>query len=158
VTADFKALAVRFLKFGIVGGSGVFVNLGIYVALTRGVDLVDTLWGRNLSYAISVEISILTNFLLNDLWTFADRRSRDPWLRRLAKFHVVSMVGFGINWGVFAALNWLMVEKGWAIFGELSLMGWKGNLDDLCAAALGIAAAMFWNFFANLLWTWKESR
>jgi dolichol-phosphate mannosyltransferase len=152
------SLLRRFLKFAAVGGSGVVVNLGLYAALTRGLGLLCTLSGRNVSYAVSVEISIITNFLLNDLWTFSDRRRGLSWPTRFLRFHLVSFVGFGINWGVFAVLNWLLVEKGMALFGNVSLLGWSGNVDDLVAACLGIIAAMMWNFFANLAWTWRSGR
>jgi dolichol-phosphate mannosyltransferase len=150
-----KELLVRFFKFGIVGGSGVVVNLGIYFLLTRCFGLLDSLWGKYAAYAFSVEISIITNYLLNDVWTFADRRETSSWLRRFFRFHVVSLVGMAINWGVFAVLNWLMAERGLALLGQLSVLGWEGNLDDLLAACLGIVAAMAWNFSANLIWTWK---
>ena len=58
-------LLVRFFKFGVVGGSGVVVNLGLYALLTRACGLFDTLFERGLSYAVSVEISIITNFTLS---------------------------------------------------------------------------------------------
>lgn len=155
MTKNYKDLAIRFLKFAIVGGSGVFVNLGIYAILTRGFGLVDSLVGRNIAYAISVEISIITNFFLNDVWTFSDRRAGLAWLARFYRFHLVSFVGFGINWGVFAVLNWFLVEQGLTLIGTLSVFGWEGNVDDLLAACIGIVGAMMWNFLANLLWTWK---
>jgi len=146
----------RFVRFGIVGGSGVLVNLGIYYLLSRGFDLGASWWGRIISYALSVEVSILTNFVLNDVWTFADRREGVAWLARLGRFHLVSFVGFGINWGVFAVLNYFIVERGFAIAGDIVVLRWHGNIDDLIAACAGIIGAMAWNFFANLLWTWKS--
>ncbi|MBM4352308.1 MAG: GtrA family protein [Deltaproteobacteria bacterium] len=149
-------LLVRFFKFGVVGGSGVFVNLGIYALLTRGLGLLDDLWASNLAYAFSVEMSILTNFLLNDLWTFSDRRRQVPFRTRLLRFHGVSLVGFGINQGIFSTLNWLLKSGGLVFFGPMSLPGvGTVNVDDLAAGCIGIGTAMFWNFFANLLWTWK---
>jgi dolichol-phosphate mannosyltransferase len=156
MTGHFKELVIRFFKFGIVGGSGVVVNLGVYVLLTRLLGLGDNLAGKYLSYAASVEVSIITNFLLNDFWTFADRRQEVPWRVRFSRFHLVSLVGMAINWGFFAVLNWLIETKGWTLLGDLSLFGWHTNLDDLVSACLGIIAAMAWNFFGNLLWTWKK--
>ena len=148
---------VRFIKFGIVGGSGVFVNLGIYALLTRIFGLGDELTGRFVSYALSVEISIITNFILNDIWTFSDRGRANRLSVRFVRFHVVSFLGALINWGVFAVLNWLL-ENGDIVFvGDVALFGRSWNVDDLVAGCLGIIAAMMWNFFANLLWTWKEA-
>jgi len=149
----------RFLRFGAVGASGVVVNLGVYLALTRVLGLSTSLAWRNLSYGISVEISILTNFLLNDAWTFRDRRDAAPPARRLWRFHLVSLVGFGVNWGVFAGLNLLLHRSHGTLLGRVVFLGRElGNVDDLLAACIGIAAAMFWNFFGNLLWTWTGRR
>lgn len=145
----------RFVRFGLVGGSGVVVNLGLYAVLTRVMGLGDELPGRYLAYAFSVELSILTNFVLNDVWTFADRRVENPWYIRLFRFHLVSLVGAAVNWGIFALLNWLIASGRVSFFGGFSVFGYAGNLDDMVAACIGIVGAMMWNFFANLWWTWK---
>ena len=149
-------LLVRFFKFGVVGGSGVVVNLGLYALLTRACGLFDTLFERGLSYAVSVEISIITNFLLNDAWTFADRRESVLWRHRFLRFHLVSAVGFGVNWGVFTGLNWLMLEGSLSFLGDVTVAGKTFNVDDMLAACVGIVAATMWNFFGNLLWTWRK--
>ena len=156
---DLRGTAARFLKFGIVGASGVVVNLGIYVVLTRLLGLGEALVARNAAYGVSVEISIFTNFLLNDLWTFRDRRAGTAWASRLWRFHLISVVGFAVNWGVFAGLNLLLDRTGGTMVGDLVILGHDlGNVDDLLAACIGIGAAMFWNFFGNLLWTWTTGR
>ncbi len=154
---DLGATVRRFVKFGVVGASGVVVNLGIYLALTRLLGFDKSLAAQNISYGVSVEISIFTNFLLNDVWTFRDLRETISWRSRLWRFHLVSLVGFGINWGVFAGLNFLLHQTGGTMIGNLVILGRDlGNVDDLLAACIGIAAAMFWNFFGNLLWTWTH--
>lgn len=153
-----RALVKRFLKFSVVGGSGVFVNLGFYYLLTRPTGWVESLWGRNIAYALSVELSILSNFLLNDRWTFADRCEGVPFSQRFIRFHLVSGVGFLINWGVFALLN-LAVEQGAVrLLGSVHVLGKTQNLDDMLAAMIGIVAALAWNFGANLLWTWGKRK
>jgi len=149
-----KELIKRFIKFAIVGGSGVFVNLGIYFLLTRPTGLVDSMWGRNLAYALSVELSILSNFMLNDRWTFRDRCEGVAFKHRFFRFHVVSGVGFLINWGAFALLNWAVERGSLTLLGSMEIMGKVHNLDDIFAAMIGIAAALTWNFGGNLLWTW----
>ena len=148
---------VRFIKFGIVGGSGVFVNLGIYALLTRIFGLGDDLAGRFVSYALSVEISIVTNFILNDIWTFSDRGRENGLPVRFVRFHVVSFIGAVVNWGIFAVLNWLLENGDMVLLGDVTLLGRGFNVDDLVAGCLGIIGAMMWNFFANLMWTWKET-
>ncbi len=157
MTRGLKETLLRFVKFGIVGGSGVVVNLGIYFILTRGLGWQETLLGKYLSYAMSVEVSILTNFILNDCWTFADRRGADRWFTRFFRFHIVSLLGMAVNWGLFAFLNWLIATGRLQLVGPIDFLGWHGNIDDLIAACAGIIGAMAWNFFGNLIWTWRHS-
>src|SRR6267143_5243224 len=58
-----------FIKFNIVGLTGVFVNEGLLIALQSVGVYVLT------ASAVAIEVSILSNFILNDFWTFRDRRS-----------------------------------------------------------------------------------
>ena len=100
--------SVRFLKFCAVGLSGVIVNLGALAVLA---DLFAI--QVNVASALAIEISINTNFLINELWTFRDRREPGQGvLKRLFQFHLVSLVGAIIQWSVFIACNmaWLLSQ------------------------------------------------
>ncbi len=125
----------RFLKFCLVGGSGVIVNEGLLWILKQfaGMPLL-------LSNIISIEVSIISNFVLNDSFTFADRRAPGTrsFLRRLGKFNFVSLVGAGINLGITQLLTHVF------------------NLHYLLANLVGIAIAILWNYLANRGWTWKQ--
>jgi len=124
----------RFGKFLLVGASGVAVNEGLLWLLRDFAGL--PLWGAS---AIAVEASILSNFFLNDAFTFADRRESGAAarLKRLGKFNVVSLAGLGINVGVLLLLT--------------NLTGVHYLLANLAA----IAVATLWNYFVNSRWTWK---
>ena len=124
----------RFFKFCLVGASGVFVNEGLLWILKQfgGLPLA-------LSSAISIETSIISNYVLNNLFTFADRRAPgDSFFRRLVKFNLVSLVGLGINLGTLLALTHFF------------------KLHYLLANLVGIAIAMLWNYLANREWTWAD--
>jgi dolichol-phosphate mannosyltransferase len=125
----------RFIKFCLVGASGVLVNMGLLWLLTEVVGLFYLV-----SAAIAIETSIINNFILNDIWTFRDRRApgRTAGLVRLLKFNLVSAAGIGINMGVL----WTCTE----------VLGIYYLISNLC----GIAAAMLWNFIINLSWTWRR--
>lgn len=125
----------RFLKFCLVGASGVIVNEGLLWILKQFAGLPLTV-----SSGISIEISIISNFVLNNFFTFPDRRAPGTrlFLRRLGKFNAVSLVGLGINIGVLLLLT--------NIF----------NLYYLLSNLAGIAIAMLWNYLVNLGWTWKS--
>jgi dolichol-phosphate mannosyltransferase len=129
-----KGELTRFLKFCAVGLSGVLVNMSLLWLLTEVAGLFYLL-----SAAISIETSIISNFVLNDYFTFRDRRSPQvkSFLNRLLKFNLVSLAGLGFNMGVL----WLLTE----VFGIYYL------LSNLC----GIAVATLWNYLVNTWWTWK---
>ncbi len=122
----------EFLKFCVVGGSGVGVNLGIYAAATRGFDLAPA-WASPLA----IEISLLGNFLANERWTFQARALSTSLPQRLGTYHAVCLAGGAINYGV---LLWL-VQRGW----------W-----DIWANLIGIALGVGAKFIASTGWTWRE--
>ncbi len=124
----------EFFRFALVGLSGLFVNLGSYVLLTRkiGLDIA-------LACPIAIELSILSNYFLNDVWTFRSRRVTIPVYRRLCRFHVVAALAGMLNYMVFLILVYLM------------------HVYDILANVIGISVAMLVNFFLNSIWTWHQS-
>ncbi|MGE0384298.1 MAG: GtrA family protein [Gammaproteobacteria bacterium] len=122
----------EFFRFCAVGGSGVVVNLGAYALFTRAAGMA-----MEIASPIAIEISLITNFLLNERWTFAGRRLGSTCAQRLLRFHAVCLVGGAIN---YAALL-VLVRHGW----------W-----DLAANMAGIALGVAAKFAASAYWTWKE--
>ncbi len=123
-----------FLKFILVGLSGVAVNEGVYWLLTRfsGLAAYDY-W----AVVIGIEASIISNFILNDTFTFAMRRAGKSFLGRFLKFNLICLVGAGIQWGLFMLFT--------RVFG----------VYDLLSNFIGIVVAFLWNYFVNRNWTWK---
>jgi len=125
---------LRFIKFCLVGGSGIGVNIGLLWLLTElgGLPYI-------ISAAISIESAIISNFILNDIFTFRDRRSpgAKPRLQRLLKFNLVSLAGMGINMGILLLLT--------------EVAGIYYLLSQLC----GIAVAALWNYSLSTWWTWR---
>jgi dolichol-phosphate mannosyltransferase len=83
----------RFIKFNIVGLSGVVINEGLLILLVS--------YGLYYVYAsaVAIEVSIISNFVLNDIWTFRDRRHGHP-VTRLLKFNGLMLVGLAVNLGI----------------------------------------------------------
>jgi dolichol-phosphate mannosyltransferase len=123
-----------FIKFILVGLSGVLVNEGVYWLLTRfgGLAAYDYL-----AVIIGIEVSIITNFILNDYFTFAKRRAGKSFLGRLLKFNLICLAGAGIQWGLFMFFT--------RLFG----------VYDLLSNFIGIVVAFLWNYFFSRNWTWK---
>lgn len=159
--------SVRFFMFCCVGLSGVAVNLGCLAVLA---DILRV--QLNLASALAIWVSINSNFFINEVWTFRDRRpTRGGLLQRWAKFHLVSIVGALIQWTVFVIANmvWLML-----FFNDSGQRDLSTTWFDLyivnpiteprdvgvfkyISQLFGVGAATFWNFFANFYWTWKKS-
>jgi dolichol-phosphate mannosyltransferase len=125
----------RFFRFGLVGFSGVFVDLGVFYLL-RSQDL-----GLTSSAAISGELAIINNFLWNDFWTFGDISSLQPGkrqrLKRLLKFNIICLAGL--------ALNVLIVNFFFNFLG----------INEYVAKLIAIAAVTVWNFWLNLKLSWR---
>ena len=126
----------RFVKFCLVGGSGVLVNMGLLWLLTEKAGLFYAL-----SSVFAIETSIITNYLLNYFVTFKDRQvpGAKSFLVRLVKFNLVSLGGLVINLGILSFFT--------------EIVGFHYMLSNL----IGIAGATLWNYFVNNWWTWKDS-
>jgi len=125
---------VKLFKFGAVGLSGILVNEGILIALKEFVK-----YSLPLASIIAIEVSIITNFILNDRWTFKtnQQHAMPHWWQRLLSFQVVSIGGAAIN---FFILNALVIFSG---------------IDYRFANIIGILIAFIWNFCMNRRMTWK---
>jgi putative flippase GtrA len=158
----------RFVKFGLVGGTGVVVNLGFLFLFADVLEL-----HTNLASGLAIELSIINNFLINDRWTFADRRHADvPFWRRGMHFHAVSLIGAVVQLLVFVVGNviWMYLTYSTAqIDSYFATAGSPferfvvhpfleppevGALKYLSQLA-GIGIAVMWNFLANFHWTWR---
>jgi dolichol-phosphate mannosyltransferase len=126
----------RIFKFGIVGISGIVVNLGILFFLVEFFTL-----NKDLVSPIAIEFSILNNFIWNDLWTFGsveDQKVSSRW-QRFVTFNIVSVGGAVINYGIF-----LMLTSWFAVY-------------YMAAQFIGILIAFVWNFLINRRFTWTRT-
>lgn len=82
--------------------------------------------------AVATELAVISNYLLNELWTFATHAVS---VRRLAKFNLASLTGLGIN----VLMVW-----------SLTQLGVYFLLANLC----GIAAGFAGNYAVSVTWVW----
>lgn len=154
------AVKWRFLRFAAVGGSGVFVNFGVVwlteVALRASLNpvefpLLGTVDAVSLLALIAgILVSIFTNFLINDSWTWGDRAKTSPWLARCRDFYVTN----GLAAGLQLAVAWALVNFAvfhFTLFG-FDLTSWSVRLASLSA----IAIATPLNYVVNNVWTFRE--
>jgi dolichol-phosphate mannosyltransferase len=93
--------AGRFWKFAMVGASGVVVNMVTLVVLAEYFDA-----HKVIAWMFAVGVSILSNFLLNNAFTWRDVRnsSRIHFLLRGALAYPVAIMGIGANFAVYYPL------------------------------------------------------
>jgi dolichol-phosphate mannosyltransferase len=122
-----------FIKFGLVGLTGVVVNLGVFTLLLgMGVN-------KYIASPVAIEVSILTNFLLNNYWTFRWRTTMDRVRIKGLKFNAVSLIALGISFSTFAVLSMLFPR----VLPQVHQM-------------IGIVPAMLVNYFLNSYWTFRH--
>lgn len=128
----------RFFRFGLVGLSGVVIDMALLYLLHSTLGLALTR-----SKILAAEAAIFNNFIWNDAWTFADisqqQRGWGPRLKRLLKFNLVCLAGLVLNVLVLNVLyNWVFGQR-WPYLANL----------------LAIAIVTVWNFWLNLKLSWR---
>lgn len=134
-----KQEVTRFTRFLTVGAVGTLLDFSILTLLK--LASLPTLAANSLSFTAG----LLNNFTWNRLWTFGDAVNAD-WRKQLAQFTLVSLMGL--------ALNNLIVLSLEDIFGIILGQPQWGYLP---AKVLATGVVVFWNYFANRTWTFKNN-
>jgi len=133
-------LARRYVHFGIVGASGIVVDMTALFILADPRMLHLNL---SLSKAWAAEIAIISNFMGNEFWTFRDRAMTDPsWIGRMfrfGKFNLICLAGI--------ALSVLLLTLQTRF---LDINMYAGNL-------IAILIVSLWNFGMNQRFGWKKA-
>ncbi|MDD4437639.1 MAG: glycosyltransferase family 2 protein [Tissierellia bacterium] len=118
----------RMVCFGIVGITGIAVNMITLVTLKNYLPLLGASF-------IAIELSIISNYILNDLWTFKENNT-GTWLHRMISYNGIAIGGMVINMVALAILTTLGM---WYVAANL----------------VGIVLGFAWNFIGNRKLTWK---
>lgn len=138
-TDEWKELFQRYVKFCVVGGSGVFVDMGI-IFILAGESMLD--WNPSISKAIAAEAAIINNFYWNDIWSFRGLTDADDNMRkRMARFMRFNLVCLS---GIILSIALLNIQ--------LYLLG----LNLLLANLNAIILVSVWNFLLVLKFGWKR--
>lgn len=140
-----------FMKFGLVGASGVIVNLLIYTALIT----------LNVNYLAAATVAFLfavsSNFYLNFIWTFRGKGKDKSVRKKYLHFFIISLLNFVIN------LFILKVAVEFLSGNELTydiIKKYTGSNPDkiikIISQMIGIGVATFFNFFGNYFITFRE--
>jgi putative flippase GtrA len=121
-------LLYTFIRFGIVGLSGVGVDFG-----TTWLGKEKLRLNKYIANAIGFCTAATTNYFLNRWWTF--HSSNPEIIHEYFRFFLVSALGLGINTLVI-----------WFLINTFKFRFYSSKL-------IAIGVVMLWNFFANLLFT-----
>jgi len=127
---NYFELIIKFLKFSLVGLSGLIIDFSI-TFLFRNILKIN----QYIANAIGFIVASSSNYLLNRIWTFTSHNPQV--LEEYVKFLLVSIIGLLIN----TLVLYFLVSK----------LKWKFYFSKLFA----IGAATLWNFFINLMFTFK---
>ncbi|OIP58119.1 MAG: glycosyltransferase family 2 protein [Candidatus Levybacteria bacterium CG_4_10_14_0_2_um_filter_36_16] len=140
ITARIKELATgSFGKFLVVGGTGFVIQVVIYQILVNATKLplgIDTV--------LSAQMAIFSNYNLNNLWTFKERKATNfgQYVLKMAGFFGTSNVGV------------IVIQSGIVQLGEILY----GRNYPLVYFVIGTGVLMVWNFGTYSLVIWKKKK
>jgi len=138
----------RYLRFCLVGGSGVVIDLGLFWILHGRLG-----WDLSVSKMAAATTAMASNFILNDRWTFrgcaglgsdADRGSP-------------SLGSPGSRWAKFLRFAAICGSGMLLAVGLLKGLASGLNVPVLAANLAAIAAVSLWNFGLNERWNWGRA-
>jgi putative flippase GtrA len=127
-----QAFISKFLKFVVVGFSGMLVDYG-FTFLFKEIVRIQ----KYIANSIGFIIAATTNYIFNRVWTF---QSDNPDIAvEYTEFLVISIIGLGIN----NLILWLIVSR----------LKWNFYVSKFFA----IGVVTFWNFLANYFITFGQT-
>jgi putative flippase GtrA len=128
---NFEQIFWLFIKFAIVGGSGVVVDFGITYLLKEKAKI-----NRYIANSIGFITAATTNYFLNRWWTFQSHNSQVG--QEYLSFIGIALIGLLIN-------NLMLY-----IFHE------KAKLNFYLSKLLAIGVVTIWNFIMNYFFTFSQ--
>lgn len=123
----------QFIKFGLVGLSGIVVGLSI-------INLFMLLWHNfPLANIIAFFVAVTWNFILNRKFTF--EKVEKPFPRQWGEFVISCLYGTIVNW---------MISMG--LYYSLPFFYKHYNL----AAIIGVSVGAFFNFMASKMYVFRK--
>nr|WP_255521340.1 GtrA family protein [Tessaracoccus sp. SD287] len=158
----------QFIKFGVVGGSGIVVNLAVTVVLKwlvphyqeRVFAIPATPFGVYWYHVIAVAAFVVANtwnYQLNRSWTFRATATHTPWWSGLGSFMSIGLVALAVGLGI----QTLLLKTDSPLY--LGRIDWLDDSNGLrtklyWATLIQIGVTMPINFVVNKLWTFRSAR
>jgi putative flippase GtrA len=146
---------VRFLKFCAVGVLGTLIDFGLF-NLGHNVLGLD----KVLANTISISAAIVNNYTWSRFWVYPETKDRQGG-RKFVQFVAVSLMAWALNTGIlWSTDHWLFGEAG-VLAGIIAPFAHRVGtahevLSSNIAKVIATGIVLFWNFFANRLWTFSD--
>lgn len=148
-------MQMRAFKFVMVGGLGAVIQLSSlhFYRYLLPINHVPGLTAYQEATLLSIETAIISNFILNNLWTFSDRKlSLIQLPYKFVQFNLTSLGSL--------VIQFLISSGGERFIGLFTIIRLPiGHIEfdtGFVYAVIGILAGMFWNFFAYSKIIWKK--
>ncbi len=123
-----RVLILKFLKFCVVGFSGMVVDFGVTWLCKEKFK-----WNKYVSNSLGFVLAATNNYIWNRWWTFQSDNANIP--IEYGKFLVISVIGLGLN----NLVVYLLHEK--------------LKLNFYFAKLIAIGVVTIWNFVMNYRFT-----
>ncbi len=132
-----KRLAIRFIKFGIVGISGIGVNTGILWFLKGHLEIP-----LEVAPVFAIGAAVFTNYILNNYWTWNENKTyrQHNFFHRLWRYYLSASFGALINYVALLSLT--------------NILGIHYLLSNLGGIFLGMIS----NFVLGEFWVFKSAK
>jgi len=130
-----KNFIIRFVKFGIVGTSGIAVNTGMLWLLKGKLGIPLTV-----APVFAIGTAVFSNFVLNNYWTWNENKEirKHGFFNSLWRYYLSASLGALINYVVLLLLSEFM------------------GFHYLIANLIGIFFGMISNFMLGEFWVFKS--
>ncbi len=129
-----KELIFKFLRFGVVGVMGTAIDFGLTFV---SKEVFKT--SKYLANAFGFTIAATTNYFFNKYWTFqSTTNSMSNLALEYGKFFIVALIGLGLN----TLIIYILTKK--------------RDTNFYIAKVFATGVVLFWNFGANLLFTFAK--
>ncbi len=122
----------RFLKFLIVGASGIVINM-FFLWFFKEI----LLFPIAVAGIIAIELSVINNFMGNNIWTFKAHAQNTHWSSKFLKYQLSVLFGIGVNYLVLISLT-------------------KLGIFYLLSNLIGIGLSTVSNYLLSSRWAWKN--
>ncbi len=128
-------IPIRFISFSIVGGFGVFVHMAVVYLVLAVTGIANFVYAQ----AAATLVAMTSNFLLNNVLTYRDKRLH-------GKALVTGWISFVIACSIGAVAN----------VGVASYLFEMNGSRWVLPAIAGVAVGAVWNYAVTSIYTWKK--